>query len=189
MLSELQLKCKNEAGGCTAVLSYGKLETHEERECQFEMAICPNKPDGCNEKLLKSALEKHVKEQCQYTKIECMYCQEKFFRKDIRDHLMNCDEALLTCQHCKGQFPKKIFHIHQSSQCEENYMQCGRCQANFKRKYKDFHDCVRHLLNNQKTMQEQIKLLKKEMETRETKHNTKLDEMGAAFAQELNLIK
>ena len=48
-------------------------------------------------------------------------------------------------------------------------MTCGRCQASFKRKYKDFHDCVRHLQNQQKTMQEQIKALVRDNEKKDYK--------------------
>ena len=68
-------------------------------------------------------------------------------------------------------------------------MSCGRCQANFKRKYKDFHDCVRHLLNNQKTMQEQIKNLKKDVELKELQANSKIENLGNQFDIEINLLK
>lgn len=119
-----------------------------------------------------------------------MYCQKKFSRIEYRDHLTNCEDAELTCQHCKGQFPKKQFQLHQTAQCEENYMSCARCQANFKRKYKDFHDCIRHLLNNQKTMQEQINNLKKEIEQ---KHNMAMDRieliMKDSMKAEVQLLK
>lgn len=118
---------------------------HEEVECQFEMFECPQKEFGCKEMLPRDQIEKHVMEKCKFSKVDCMYCYQKFLRSEIRNHLSSCDEAELTCQYCKGQFPKKNFMIHQNSLCEENFMTCGRCQANFKRKYKDFHDCVRHL--------------------------------------------
>ena len=98
-----------------------------------------------------------------------MYCKLKYNRDVIRDHLMNCEEAELTCPHCKGQFQKKSIQIHITAQCEENFIQCGRCHANFKRKYKEYHDCVRHLQNQQKTMQEQMKQMRAELEIKESK--------------------
>ena len=51
-------------------------------------------------------------------------------------------------------------------------MSCGRCQATYKRKYKDYHDCVRHLQNQQKTMYEQIKSMKKEIDFKDKKFDT-----------------
>jgi hypothetical protein len=147
MLSKLQLKCRNEANGCSEIIDYEKLEVHEEVECQFEVYDCPESEFGCTAKMKKFEIEKHLREKCVYAKIECMYCQKMYLKKDIRDHLMACDSAMQTCPHCKGQFLKKNFQIHVSAQCEENYINCGRCQANYKRKYKDFHDCVRHLQN------------------------------------------
>ena len=70
------------------------------------------------------------------------------------------------------------------AQCNENYIHCGRCQASFKRKYKDYHDCVRHLQNQQRTTQEQIKLMKQELQ-----HKDELMvSMTAQFNQKLGAI-
>jgi hypothetical protein len=68
-------------------------------------------------------------------------------------------------------------------------MSCGRCQANFKRKYKDFHDCIRHLLNQHKTMQEHIKLLKKELEVKDQACNQRIEKVESTFMAELALMK
>jgi uncharacterized protein YukE len=42
-------------------------------------------------------------------------------------------------------------------------MLCGRCSGSYKRKYKEFHDCIRHLQNCQKTMGEEITQLKEKL--------------------------
>ena len=90
----------------------------------------------------------------------------------------------MTCPHCMQQFPKKTYAIHVDAQCNENYIHCGRCQASFKRKYKDYHDCVRHLQNQQRTMQEQIKLMRQELQSKDDM----MVAMKASFNQKLTAI-
>lgn len=47
--------------------------------------------------------------------------------------------------------------------CEENILNCGKCSGTYKRKYKQYHDCVRHLQNCLKTMDEEVATLKKRL--------------------------
>ena len=154
MLSQLRFTCRYKENGCQDTVKYDELEIHEKVNCTFAIFDCPEKRFGCQERLKRSEIEKHVKEDCHFSKVECMYCQKRFLRKNLRTHLTDCDMALITCQYCKLQVLKKQMAIHQSAQCEEIYINCGRCQGSFKRKFQDFHDCVRHLLNQQKTMNE-----------------------------------
>jgi len=42
-------------------------------------------------------------------------------------------------------------------------MNCGRCSGTYKRKFKNFHDCVRHLQNQFKTMGEEVTALKEKL--------------------------
>lgn len=69
---------------------------------------------------------------------------------------MSCEEADVSCDMCHGIFKKKNYPLHISALCEEGVMSCGRCSGTYKRKYKEYHDCVRHLQNCQKTMNEEI---------------------------------
>lgn len=80
---------------------------------------------------------------------------------------MYCDEVELTCEFCNGTFKKKNYLIHVNAQCEEYVMQCGRCSGSFKRKYKEFHDCIRHLQNCQKTMSEEIIFLRDRLQDKD----------------------
>jgi hypothetical protein len=73
---------------------------------------------------------------------------------------MACEEAELECEMCHGVFKKKNYPIHVNALCEENIMSCGRCSGTYKRKYKEYHDCVRHLQNCQKTLNEDIMVMK-----------------------------
>jgi hypothetical protein len=76
---------------------------------------------------------------------------------------MACEEAELECEMCHGVYKKKNYPLHVNALCEENIMSCGRCAGTYKRKYKEFHDCVRHLQNCQKTMCEEIALLRERL--------------------------
>jgi hypothetical protein len=102
LLSQLKIKCRNEEHGCEEIVSYEKLEVHEEVECEYEFVPCQNKEYGCTQTIRREHMKKHLEEQCVYNKVKCMYCNKKFTRLEIRNHLTNCDEAELTCQYCKG---------------------------------------------------------------------------------------
>lgn len=82
---------------------------------------------------------------------------------------MSCEEAELECEMCHGVYKKKNYPLHVNALCEENIMSCGRCAGTYKRKYKEFHDCVRHLQNCMKTMNEEILVLKEKLGDRDNK--------------------
>lgn len=90
MLSKLKIHCKYKDNGCKKILDYDKLEIHEEHECEFLLRPCPEKKSGCKVMLKKNELEKHIREECQFSRTECMYCNEKFPRAVLREHLFNC---------------------------------------------------------------------------------------------------
>lgn len=181
MLTALSVTCRNQENGCRQILDYDKLEIHEEVECPFEIYYCPERWNGCKAKMRRGQIERHLHEECDFVQKECMYCSKKFAKQQLRDHLQECQAATLSCPHCKDQFPKSKHTIHVSTQCPENYIDCGRCQASFKRKYKDYHDCVRHLQNQQKTMLEQMKAMRKEIESKDAK----VEELQQHFQTEL----
>ena len=95
--------------------------------------------------------------------MECDYCKKKVKRSGLRAHWMYCDEAELSCEFCQGLFKKKNYLIHVNALCEDYIMNCGRCSGTYKRKYKEFHDCIRHLQNCQKTMNEEIHQMKEKL--------------------------
>ena len=87
---------------------------------------------------------------------------------------------------CHGVFKKKHFPIHVSALCEEGVMSCGRCAGTYKRKYKEYHDCVRHLQNCMKTMNEEIQLLKADRDLRDKKFKEEVRLMVQAMMIENN---
>ena len=161
MLAELTFKCKNASTGCLQELDYSRVIEHESL-CDFTVMLCPGSVDGCTATLIKRELAAH-ETTCPLVPIECDFCHKRVRRSALRSHYMACEEAELECEMCKGVFKKKNYPIHVSALCEENIMSCGRCSGTYKRKYKEFHDCVRHLQNCQKTMTEEIGSLKEKL--------------------------
>eukprot|EP00350_Pseudokeronopsis_sp_OXSARD2_P012675 CAMPEP_0170551118 /NCGR_PEP_ID=MMETSP0211-20121228/9143_1 /TAXON_ID=311385 /ORGANISM="Pseudokeronopsis sp., Strain OXSARD2" /LENGTH=204 /DNA_ID=CAMNT_0010858085 /DNA_START=69 /DNA_END=680 /DNA_ORIENTATION=+ len=168
MLAELKVCCKNKGFGCPQVLSYESLATHELLECQFECLECSGAINGCSEVLSRSEMVVH-ESRCSYVPVPCDYCKKWVRRSGIKDHWKHCEDVELSCEFCNGVFKKKNYFIHVNVQCEEYIMNCGRCQGSYKRKYKEFHDCVRHLQNCQKTMNEEVQHLKRELSDKDKK--------------------
>ena len=161
MLSDLNFRCKNSHSGCQEIVEYSKILDHE-RTCDFDLKECSGKEDGCTTVLTKRELTQH-EANCPLVPVECEYCKRMVKRFSLRSHYMACEEAELECEMCHGIFKKKNYPIHVNALCEENIMNCGKCSGTYKRKYKQYHDCVRHLQNCQKTMNEEITGLKKRL--------------------------
>ncbi|CDW72964.1 traf-type zinc finger family protein [Stylonychia lemnae] len=159
MLSELIFQCKNQQFGCESQVNYDKIEDHEQNECQFEYLQCQAHDDGCEMKLTRKDMIIHQK-NCVFMPISCEYCNKPVKRRESEAHYKICEEVELQCKYCPSIIKRKNQMVHENAQCEEFIMNCGRCQGNFKRKFKEFHDCIRHLQNCQKTMNEEIKHLK-----------------------------
>ena len=107
---------------------------------------------------VKREMLEHEK-SCELVPIECEYCRKRVKRSGMKAHWMYCEEVELSCEFCKSLVKKKNYLIHVNALCEEYIMSCGRCAGTYKRKYKEFHDCIRHLQNCQKTMGEEIQQL------------------------------
>ena len=72
---------------------------------------------------------------------------------------------------CHGLYKKKNYPLHVNALCEENILSCGRCSGTYKRKFKEFHDCIRHLQNCQKSMTEEVKVLKEKLNEKDKRIN------------------
>eukprot|EP00347_Sterkiella_histriomuscorum_P008217 403345930 len=168
MLSELVICCQFQEFGCQAQISYDKLEDHENFECEFEMLECNAKEQGCDVRLKRKEMTTH-KIICTYMPTQCDFCKLMVKRKEIQAHWMHCEEAELSCEFCHSVVKRKSYLIHVNALCEEFVMNCGRCSGTYKRKFRAFHDCIRHLQNCQKTMSEDIIVLKEMLITKDKK--------------------
>ena len=162
MLAQLTFTCRNASRGCTELLPYEKLSDHEASTCNFELMQCQGRAEGCDALLLRSAVEAHQAE-CPFVPTECDFCKKLVRRAGVRAHLLNCEETEVECEFCGAAVRKKNYLVHLNAQCEEYVMSCGRCSGTYKRKFKNFHDCVRNLQNQCKTLSEAVGALKDQL--------------------------
>ncbi|ORX82070.1 hypothetical protein BCR32DRAFT_292899 [Anaeromyces robustus] len=88
ILNELEIYCPNKVNGCPFICQRQYLYQHY-HECEYEFVDCPNKK--CNKKVIKKDLEEHINE-CDFKEIECEFCKEMYYRKDKMNHIKNCKE-------------------------------------------------------------------------------------------------
>jgi len=100
---------------------------------------------------------------CPLVPVACQHCKRTVRRSGLHAHLLACDDAIVECELCHGLFKRRAYPLHVSALCEENVLTCGKCSGTYKRKYKQYHDCVRHLQNCLKTMDEEVATLKKRL--------------------------
>lgn len=101
--------------------------------------LCINRDKGCKAEVNYESYETHVNSLCQFAKVNCVGCQNAFYRKDIRDHLYLCEEMYINCEKCKKSMKKKDLKQHISSQCPEVIYNCKYCAEKFKRKFNKYH--------------------------------------------------
>ncbi|CAF1063940.1 unnamed protein product [Adineta steineri] len=90
LLAKLNIYCKNASFGCTATLSYDKLEQHEKSECQYLTQRCSE----CDQLVLVSKLNEHTQIQglCIPQPIKCTICQNYFPKHFFQNHFYQCCE-------------------------------------------------------------------------------------------------
>ena len=80
ILRKLQIFCRYESNGCTEILSYNRLETHEE-VCDYRLRTC----SGCQEKFIKKNFKEHYN-QCPMVSLTCSQCDTVYQRHDEDEH-------------------------------------------------------------------------------------------------------
>lgn len=92
-LDKLTIRCTYQSVGCTAVLPWGGLDHHTEKECEYRPVPCENK--GCSQKCPLNDLEQHM-EKCDYRIVECKVCKVRLPREDMPAHqaVKRCYEEL-----------------------------------------------------------------------------------------------
>ena len=92
-LSQLSIHCTHHSVGCSAVMPWGELEHHAERECDYRPVPCKHR--GCSERCPLNQLETHM-EKCDHRIVECRVCKACLPRKDMPAHqaVKRCYEEL-----------------------------------------------------------------------------------------------
>mmetsp|Transcript_15782 Transcript_15782/g.28831 ORF Transcript_15782/g.28831 Transcript_15782/m.28831 type:complete len:403 (-) Transcript_15782:34-1242(-) len=86
-LGQLKIKCSHE--GCEKVVTLEKLQTHEDKECEFRQVACQN--EGCGQALHALNFKSHA-EECSYRIIICEKCSLDVKASDLALH--DCINAL-----------------------------------------------------------------------------------------------
>ncbi|CAF1558803.1 unnamed protein product [Didymodactylos carnosus] len=80
LLSKLQIDCCYKLNGCTTIVSYERLDEHEE-ECNYQPLEC----EKCHKQMLKQDFEQHQQE-CELIDLTCNECHVIYKRKDLNQH-------------------------------------------------------------------------------------------------------
>ncbi len=80
ILSKLQVICRYKPNGCSEILPYGYLETHEEL-CDYRLRTC----SGCKAEIIKMNFNEHYS-QCPVVSLTCPECNTVFQRQDQDEH-------------------------------------------------------------------------------------------------------
>jgi coenzyme F420-reducing hydrogenase delta subunit len=85
ILTKLQVICRYKSNGCTEVLLYDRLETHEE-VCGYRLLTC----SGCKEQVVKNNFKEHY-DHCLLIPLTCTECSTVYERQDAHEHTeMKC---------------------------------------------------------------------------------------------------
>ena len=85
LLKNLKFKCQNE--GCTKIIPYDEVKNHD-KNCEYQKVFCTN--NKCKKRIIKKDLDDHIKNVCKYSLINCQYCKNYYFRKEINEHEKLC---------------------------------------------------------------------------------------------------
>ena len=85
LLKNLKFKCQNE--GCTMIIPYEEVKNHD-TNCEYQKVFCTNKK--CKKRIIKKELDDHIKNICKYSLINCQYCKNDYYRKEINEHEKLC---------------------------------------------------------------------------------------------------
>ena len=82
-------------------------DKHLERTLNGKIVYCSHKPDGCDWSGRLVDLKDHLspgnemENGCLYEKTKCLYCEELFLRKEIKEHEQKCPSKEIPCSYCK----------------------------------------------------------------------------------------
>lgn len=93
---------------------------------------------GCNIKGKKSEIKTHVL-KCERLFKNCDFCCEKFLMDEINSHYEKCQMFEIPCKYCQNKIKRYNYEKHINSECQEAQVFCEYCEASFRRKYEKDH--------------------------------------------------
>lgn len=128
--------------------------------------LVPIKCKKCNDLITKNILEVHENNYCRKTELLCIYCKKHFYRIELDNHHLICEEFQLKCETCKEFYKRNSKHTcefkicdkcyevyhrnnekkHINIDCGETLIECNFCRQKIKRKVMIDHLRVSHLI-------------------------------------------
>ncbi|RHZ60242.1 hypothetical protein CDV55_101460 [Aspergillus turcosus] len=131
MCDDVRVRCPFSSEGCKEIVPRGHVQAHVDKYCGYRLMDCPDtfcdkktrkkylSPDGkcmhdlhqctrCEEEIMEQDYEEHVKELCPSLRTTCPDCQTTVLRKELRDHIETCPEAIHACAASKYGCPVKV---------------------------------------------------------------------------------
>ena len=96
-LQKMQFKCRNHTMGCTQVLQYQEVASHD-CQCEFTPVKC-SAYRHCKTKCIRKEIERH-EAVCPYIAVPCIYCRQNVQRMSIIQHEQSECEGTHNCQKC-----------------------------------------------------------------------------------------
>ena len=85
-LAKMQFKCRHHMMGCTKVISYSEVASHDEK-CEFQPVKC-QAYKSCKTKCVRKEIIQH-EAVCPYIAVPCIYCRCMVQRLHIINHEKN----------------------------------------------------------------------------------------------------
>lgn len=96
-LKNIQFSCQHASMGCTKVLSYAEVQTHDAK-CKFAPVKC-EAYKHCKVKCIRKDIEKH-QAVCPNILVPCIYCREQVMRVKIMEHEQSECPGTHACNKC-----------------------------------------------------------------------------------------
>jgi hypothetical protein len=106
-LTCIQIWLKNSRNKCINRCEYNqkKVPPILNRLLSKLILTCENKENGCDEKINYDSIKSHVK-SCEFRIEICVGCKQKFLKKDLLQHFVECEVIEIKCEICDKLLPK-----------------------------------------------------------------------------------
>lgn len=104
--------------------------------------LAPTRCAQCDDVVIRNNIEYHINNYCTKTELSCIYCKSYFYRYELDNHHLICQDYILKCDFCRNNYKRSIIHV-----CE--YKECDLCNDIYKKIDENKHknnDCPDFIL-------------------------------------------
>ena len=141
LMKAFRVKCPNSEDDCEWEGDLGDVEKHTETKCSIKKTECPN---GCGDWIKLQVLDAHVKNTCTLRKVKCPCGIEVIYSDIHTKHYATCNAFPVKCPAKCSQVVERKYMMQHLTECPEELVTCdhaalGVCNAIVKRKDKENH--------------------------------------------------